>query len=1027
MQMTKKDMKIFLSSAFSEDMLYIRSLFRNEILANLNHIAGASGHNVYISDYEMGIPVDTPIEDILKYCFDQITAADAFILILSNDYGTEFKNLESLNMSVFNKNTHKDTVLQAKQLNLSVLEMEVIEAMRIHREDYMRLYLISENIDNNKCLILQERINSDQRGKIIEFSGNNLVVGKISSELFKESTKQPFAILNDKAEKNRFWANKKRYFVSNDAAIDQLNSYVADPGSGQVQYLVGPSGSGKTTSLLKWEELLHSSEHQLRILSFYCGLNGNTVFEAMHTLYKQEEWFAEENRIDETFEEKAVQMFSFFIAQISKRYEKVLVIIDGFYQVASYGTMMNRLHWIPSSLPENVRLVVSALGTEALNNSINITPLCYESFIRSYCIAESKELEAERIISETNECITKQCKPTGDLLFWRLYCREIFEHAKYHNLRDVINDYFERNTNSIDAYQSLLSKLADRIRNRAGCEIVYKLLGIIHFSLYGFKRSDLCSIIGNNYKGFINEVCDYLFSDISVNSSGRMKILNPALTASLNSCTQILGIEPYCREAILSFIDSHGMKDQGGVYTLEEIEQSYMLKDSDRIQCILENPFSAKIVFESNKVNFSRYYRLVEDREVFKQWPDELGDDNYSFCSFFSSFFELIGRYDEAIEYKYKAIDLTKQRLGEDSLDYGEQLRYLSILLLDSGDNEGAYRVAKNSLEITSKNLGEDNKGTAQSYHNLALVLSNQGKYRESLDLNRKALNIRTRILGDHPDTAESWGSIGVDQYYIGDYKAALVSYNNDLDISMKCLGEKHPNIALAYNNIALVLDDMGNHEGALQYLHKALLLDEEILGTYHLDTALVFSNLAVCHSEIAERDNDSMHDCESLMWNVKALVVRKRVLGETHSDVALSYNGLGVSFLQIEDFLSARMMLDRAMTIASETTPEAHWLTAAILHNLGRVCLAVNEQEEALSHLFKAININSVLQDHSLSLARNFNLVAQVYSCQKKYSEACDYQKMAIDLIDEINPGHPLKRQFIDSLGIAGDKTIEC
>ena len=77
--MKNLEIKIFLSSTFNVKMLSARDAFRNEMLAKLNAIAGQIQGNVYLNDYELGIPEGTDALTVICTCLDAITASDYFV------------------------------------------------------------------------------------------------------------------------------------------------------------------------------------------------------------------------------------------------------------------------------------------------------------------------------------------------------------------------------------------------------------------------------------------------------------------------------------------------------------------------------------------------------------------------------------------------------------------------------------------------------------------------------------------------------------------------------------------------------------------------------------------------------------------------------------------------------------------------------------------------------------------------------------------------------------------------------------
>jgi tetratricopeptide (TPR) repeat protein len=59
---------------------------------------------------------------------------------------------------------------------------------------------------------------------------------------------------------------------------------------------------------------------------------------------------------------------------------------------------------------------------------------------------------------------------------------------------------------------------------------------------------------------------------------------------------------------------------------------------------------------------------------------------------------------------------------------------------------------------------------------------------------------------------------------YLGDYKAALVLYEQVLETQIQCLGTGHAaSVGSTYHNTGLVEEKLGNYQKALELYEKAL------------------------------------------------------------------------------------------------------------------------------------------------------------------------------------------------------------
>ena len=102
---------------------------------------------------------------------------------------------------------------------------------------------------------------------------------------------------------------------------------------------------------------------------------------------------------------------------------------------------------------------------------------------------------------------------------------------------------------------------------------------------------------------------------------------------------------------------------------------------------------------------------------------------------------------------------MSSPALGEnssrDSLKEAKELSETVVKLYKAGKYEQAIPYAKKSLDLYEKALGKENSNVATGVDNLATLYWNTARYAEAEPLFKRALAIREKVLGkEHPDVA---------------------------------------------------------------------------------------------------------------------------------------------------------------------------------------------------------------------------------------------------------------------------------
>lgn len=170
--------------------------------------------------------------------------------------------------------------------------------------------------------------------------------------------------------------------------------------------------------------------------------------------------------------------------------------------------------------------------------------------------------------------------------------------------------------------------------------------------------------------------------------------------------------------------------------------------------------------------------------------------------------------YEEAVEVNLRFIQLSEETNGQNDTT-ADAYNNIGIVYQNLGDYDKALEYYFKALEITKDVLGEKHRDTAMSYNNIGAVYDDLGDYDKALEYGFKALEIKKDVLGEkHPDTAGSYGNIGIIYAELGDYDKALEYLIKALEIFKEVLGESHPCTQQTLRNIAKVKQKLKESQG---------------------------------------------------------------------------------------------------------------------------------------------------------------------------------------------------------------------
>ncbi len=166
------------------------------------------------------------------------------------------------------------------------------------------------------------------------------------------------------------------------------------------------------------------------------------------------------------------------------------------------------------------------------------------------------------------------------------------------------------------------------------------------------------------------------------------------------------------------------------------------------------------------------------------------------FCSALSNkanLYSELGRYGEASELLWTAIDIRKQYFGENSENYANALANLANVFFASGYYDKALQKNLEANEIYKKTVGEQHQSYANNLNSLSLCYLYEKDFKKAEEYKLKALNIIAATVGkDHYRYAAFLISASELYREIHQPEKAAASLQEAITLVEKNLGKQH-------------------------------------------------------------------------------------------------------------------------------------------------------------------------------------------------------------------------------------------
>lgn len=376
------------------------------------------------------------------------------------------------------------------------------------------------------------------------------------------------------------------------------------------------------------------------------------------------------------------------------------------------------------------------------------------------------------------------------------------------------------------------------------------------------------------------------------------------------------------------------------------------------------------------------------------------------------SWFYNRGRYNAAIVPIERALDIKKERLGEQDLDTLSVMNDLASTLQMHGDLFGALGHQEKVLEARKEALGEEHLDTLTSMHNLASTLRQMWQLQEARTIQERVLDVLTNKDSGSEFQAlrlllTGMSNLALTIVELGDVDQAIEISSQAVELLKRVAGDEHPDTLVAMNNLASSLVKAGELSVAQDIMEQVLEGQKIALGLTHHNTLRCMDLLGSILSK------QGQYERASIFQNL-ALKELKMQLGDEHQSTLTVMGNLALTLYEQKRFDDARQYQEHVSTKLSQTLGTSHPKTLLAMSNLAVTLFELENTDAALE-----------LQEQALKKSQRI--------CGEKHPDSINFMQILIafylaqgELSKALELSEVVTQNLRDVYGEANKKTLD-
>jgi tetratricopeptide (TPR) repeat protein len=280
-----------------------------------------------------------------------------------------------------------------------------------------------------------------------------------------------------------------------------------------------------------------------------------------------------------------------------------------------------------------------------------------------------------------------------------------------------------------------------------------------------------------------------------------------------------------------------------GISVFTEAHRRALASDDDELAARVALKLAFYLSGDAKRPNEALW--LVEFADATSMHLEHAADIRARVLSVRSQVYRGLGRWDEALDFAQRALELRIADLGPEHPDVAVSHNNLGLLLYDLDRSADGVEHLEQASRIWRAQLGESHPEVATARNNLAMVLERTGRLDEAEQEYRAALRIRESVFGvDHPTCIAVRHNLGLIMLSRGEPAAAEKLIGEALEQWKSQASPSDRVLAIAHNSLGLALRDQGRTPEAIAAFEAAIDEAEASFGPDHPQVCQFRNNL---------------------------------------------------------------------------------------------------------------------------------------------------------------------------------------
>jgi tetratricopeptide (TPR) repeat protein len=956
------ELRVFISSTF-RDMQAEREQLVKHVFPELRRLCRERGVEFTEVDLRWGITEQQARQgEVVQICLDEISRHHPYIIgVIGDRYGWR-PALEDLG--------EDDRLLdrypwlrQAVEDRRSLVELEVMQGLLSDPMISQRAFFYFRSETGSESGRNEEEMDEERRRlaelkERIRLSGAQVREGFADVDALGELVRRDLLAVIERdhpAARSATWlegerqghqafaVSRRRAYVEHPETLERLEEFCGsgfqpdhdpDRDAGATTLVItGESGSGKSALLAYWSEHYRQRHPDAFIVEHYIGATSASGdhHELLRRIMAE---IKERYRLTDELPssgERIEEEFPLWLARVQR--EPMILVIDALNQLDEGS---QSLSWLPEYIPPGVLLLLSTLEGRTLDllrergcQELHITPLTHEErteIIRRYLGDYRKELSDEqlsRIVSDNT---------SANPLFLRTSLEELRLFGSFEQLDEKIDYYL-----GAKGLEELFQRVIARIEGDYGEALVRDVMTLIWASRWGLSERELLEIIGCNRLDLLRLLLALEYH--LMNRNGLLTFFHDYLRQAVEErYLDDAAARKHAHLRLARYFEGETISGRKADELPWQLQRAEAWEELEK--CIVDIPMFRSLYTEEKKYELVGYWLALGDRwdmveeyrRSLERYQTEGGYDDEEqvvLLTMLGSFFEDVGRYDEAEGTYREALALRETFSGSDHADTVTTLNELAAILSTRGKYGEAEELLARALDVCRTLFGSNSREMAKVLTSLAVLMYERRDYERAEPFARSALAIYMTI-GEQNDLemATTLSILGSILYEKATFEEAEALLRTALPIYAHLLGERHPGTAELFSNLGNILLARGDYEGATPILQQALAINETMLGPEHLKIADNLMTLGMLYKI------EGKYDVAEKLYR-RALAIERKRLGPEHPMVARNLISLATLIRAKGDLPNAQPLLEEALAIHRQAFGLDHIDTAMSLLNM--------------------------------------------------------------------------------------------